>query len=53
MPFHLLVESVPNRDIFVVALDDELGIIEVIINDLWTRPGAVFIEQRKRSIPVE
>lgn len=40
-----LVDGKPMLDILVVPLDDESGIVEVIIDDLPITPPTIFIEQ--------
>jgi hypothetical protein len=39
------VESIPHIDVLVVPFDDELGVVEVVVDDLGAGPGAVFVEE--------
>lgn len=48
-----LVDREPMSNIFIVALNDECSIVEVVIYYLTVCPTAVLIEQSKRGIPME
>jgi hypothetical protein len=44
------IERVPDRDILVIASNDEGCIVEVVINDLGVCPSAIRIEESKGRV---
>lgn len=48
-----LIDREPFLDESIVARDDKLGVVEVVIDDAAVGPGTIFSEEGEWCVPVE